>query len=202
MTKALESAGKAALVSAAEQRALAEDKSLVVAAVNDGRLAPTRIQFWLDALKADRAGCRQVIASLAAGPKPAVPIEDPHVEVARQGVAAALKRVGIAEPPRRVAAAPAPLPAPEVAFDSIGGALSQIPAPVRIVRGKDPATWSDREMNDATAYQMFPGLRDRLPKPPGSAGFYQPTGSEPSLPVQQPDGTVEWAANPNYRAGD
>jgi hypothetical protein len=107
LTQALESAGEAALVSAAEAGARAEDRSIVTAAVNEGRLPATRIAFWLDALSRDRAGCRSVIASLAPGPKPPVPVQDPDVEAGRQGVMASLKRSGIDPPPRPVAAAAA-----------------------------------------------------------------------------------------------
>jgi hypothetical protein len=201
LTQALESAGQAALVSAAEAKARAEDRSIVTAAVNEGRLPATRIAFWLDALSRDRAGCRQVIASLAPGIPPAVKIEDPDVEHARQGVMAALGRAGVKEPPRRVDAAAAPLPAPEVAFDSIVGTMSTIPAPVRIVRGKDPLTWSDAEKNNATARQMFPGIRHLLPPDPGSAGTYLPTPNQPTLPRQLPNGDMEWYPNPNYKPG-
>jgi hypothetical protein len=202
LTQALESAGAAALVSAAEARARAEDRSIVTAAVNEGRLPATRIAFWLDALSRDRAGGRSVIASLMPGLKPAVPIEDANVEHARLGVMAALKRVGVNEPPRPVAAAAAPLPAPGVVTDSIGGTMSTIPAPVRLVSGKDPEAWSKTERDNALLREMFPGLRDRIPPAPGGAGYYLPTGSEHSLPVQMENGDIEWRPNPNYQAGD
>jgi hypothetical protein len=202
LTKALESAGERALVSAAEGQARAEDRTIVVAAVNEGRVHPTRIQFWLDALQRDRAGCRQVIASLVPGLKPAVPIEDPDVEVARQGVMASLKRMGVDPPPRQVAAAVAPLPPPGVVVDSIAGSLSQIPPPVRLTSGKPPETWSKRERDDAFIHAAFPMLRGAVPKPPGGEGVYLPSPNQPRLPVQLPNGDVEWYDNPNARSVD
>jgi hypothetical protein len=202
LTQALESAGQAALVSAAEAKARAEDRSIVTAAVNEGRLPATRIAFWLDALSRDRAGCRQVIASLAPGIPPAVKIEDPDVEHARQGVMAALGRAGVKEPPRQVAAAAAPLPAPGVVVDSIAGSLSQIPPPVRFTSGKPPETWSKRERDDAFIHAAFPMLRGAVPKPPGGEGVYLPSPNQPRLPVQLPNGDVEWYDNPNARSVD
>jgi hypothetical protein len=200
LTQALESAGEAALVSAAEARARAEDRSIVAAAVNDGRLHPTRLAFWLDALQRDRAGCRQVIASLMPGLKPVVPIEDPNVEIARQGVAAALKRVGINPPPRPVAAAAAPLPAPGVVTDSIGGSLSQIPAPVQFTTsGRAPAEWTQAERNAETVKQMFPWMAPKIGPAPGTTFTYVPTGNETHLPQQAADGSIEWVERPGYK---
>jgi hypothetical protein len=204
LEKAIARVGATA-VSAAEQRDRAEDRRIVLAAVNDGRIPASRVGFWLDACARDRTGNREIIAVLAPGLPPKEPIADPDVAYASEGVKSALGRLGFTPAPRTVEAAGLranPLPSPTAAFDSIGGALSQIPAPVRMVRGKDPATWTDAEKNNAVARQMFPGIRHLLPPDPGSAGYYLPTGSEPRLPVQLESGDIEWRSNPNYRAGD
>jgi hypothetical protein len=206
LTQALERQGTANLVSAAEAQARAQDRSIVTAAVNDGRLHPTRIAFWLDALQRDRAGCRQVLASLAAGLKPAVPIADPDVEVGRQGVMASLKRAGIVEPPRPIAAAAAPLPPPgsalpQLSYDSLGMPIAPIPGRIQISPGKPADQWTQQEMNNAVVARMAPQFRGHFPTPK-LPGFYQPTGSEHSLPEMQADGSVEWHPNPHYRSGD
>jgi hypothetical protein len=176
------------------------DARLIADAANRGKISVDNLPEWLLAMRADPAGTRATIAKLAPF-QPRVS-DAASVVYASVGVEDALRSMGVNAPRGSVSAAAAPLPAPGVVTDSIGGTMSTIPAPVRIVRGKDPATWTDAEKNNATARQMFPGLRHLLPPDPGSAGYYLPTGSEHSLPVQQPDGTVEWVANPNYRAGD
>ena len=132
---------------------------------------------------------------------------DVAVAYAQGGVVAELRRAGIGIT-RPVAAAAAPLPppgsaVPQLQYDSVGLPIAPIPAPVRIVRGKDPETWTKGERDNALLRQMFPGLRDRIPPAPGGVGYYQPTGSELSLPVQQePGGDIEWVPNPNYRPGE
>ncbi len=83
----MDQAGHDALVAAAEagQRAEArqiaeDDERVVMAAIGQGKIPPARKQHWLDSMKADRDGTKQVLASLAAG---LVPV----VEVGHQGVA-------------------------------------------------------------------------------------------------------------------
>jgi hypothetical protein len=60
-----------AIAASAEQRLQAEDKRIVAAAINDGRLPTDRATFWLDACKRDRAKNRAVISMLAKGLPPA-----------------------------------------------------------------------------------------------------------------------------------
>lgn len=74
---------KAAAAQGVEARArqIAEDdERVVMAAIGQGKIAPARKQHWLDSLKADRDGTKQVLASLAAG-------LIPTSEVGHQGVA-------------------------------------------------------------------------------------------------------------------
>ena len=54
-------------LSVAEKQARAEDRRTVLAAVNDGRIVPDRLDFWCQAMQKDRAGNRAVLASLASG---------------------------------------------------------------------------------------------------------------------------------------
>lgn len=44
-----------------------DDERVVMAAIGQGKIAPARKQHWLDSLKADREGTKQVLASLAVG---------------------------------------------------------------------------------------------------------------------------------------
>ncbi|UXA06579.1 phage protease (plasmid) [Mycobacterium sp. SMC-2] len=74
---------KAAAAQGVEARArqIAEDdERTVMAAISQGKIAPARKDHWLAALKADRDGTKQVLASLAAG---LIPV----AEVGHQGVA-------------------------------------------------------------------------------------------------------------------
>lgn len=47
-----------------------DDEHVVAAAIAEGRVAPSRKAFWLNALTEDRDGARRVLASLAAGLRP------------------------------------------------------------------------------------------------------------------------------------
>lgn len=77
---------KAAAAQGVEARARQiadDDQHVVMAAIAEGKIAPARKQHWLDSLKADRDGTKQVLASLAAG---LVPVK----ETGHQGVAGAV----------------------------------------------------------------------------------------------------------------
>jgi Mu-like prophage I protein len=50
-----------------EQRLREADEGIVMAAVREGKIAPARRESWLAALKVDREGTSQVLASLAKG---------------------------------------------------------------------------------------------------------------------------------------
>jgi hypothetical protein len=173
------------------------DARLIADAANRGKISVDNVPEWIMAMRADPASTRATIAKLAPW-RPRVS-DAATVAYGSVGIEQTLHRMGVNAPRGSVSAAAAPLPAPGVVTDSIGGTMSTIPAPVRIVRGKDPMTWTDAEKNNSTVRQMFPGLRHLLPPDPGSAGTYLPTLSQPSLPVQQPDGSVAWVPNPNYQ---
>ncbi|MBO0881555.1 MAG: hypothetical protein J2P17_14685 [Mycobacterium sp.] len=61
--KADAAAGRAAR----DQQIADDDESTVMAAIGQGKIPPARKEHWLKALKADREGNKQVLASLAAG---------------------------------------------------------------------------------------------------------------------------------------
>ncbi|GFG72700.1 DUF6582 domain-containing protein [Mycobacterium botniense] len=73
---------KAAAAQGVEARArqiAEEDERIVMAAIQQGKIAPARKQHWLDSLRADREGTKQVLESLAAG-------LIPTSEIGHQGV--------------------------------------------------------------------------------------------------------------------
>ncbi|WP_237072007.1 hypothetical protein [Mycobacterium avium] len=85
---------KAAAAQGVEARArqIAEDdERTVMAAIGQGKIAPARKDHWLAALKADREGTKQVLASLAAG---LIPVN----EVGHQGVAGQIGFEGAPDP--------------------------------------------------------------------------------------------------------
>jgi hypothetical protein len=92
----------AALVAAAQagQRAEArqisdDDERTVMAAIGQGKIPPARKDHWLGALKADRDGTKQVLASLAAG---LIPLK----EAGHQGVAGQVGFEGAPSPDQQV----------------------------------------------------------------------------------------------------
>jgi hypothetical protein len=60
-------AAAAAGAAARDQQIREADEGVVMAAIRDGRIPPARREHWLGALKADRDGTSQVLASLAKG---------------------------------------------------------------------------------------------------------------------------------------
>jgi hypothetical protein len=60
-------AAAAAGAQALEQRLREADEGVIMAAVREGKIAPARRESWLAALKVDREGTSQVLASLAKG---------------------------------------------------------------------------------------------------------------------------------------
>jgi hypothetical protein len=181
------------------------DARLIADAANRGKISVDNLPEWILAMRADPAGTRATIAKLAPF-QPRVS-DAASVVYASVGVEDALRSMGLNAPRGSVSAAPA-LPAapgsavPQLQYDSAGLPVPPIPAPVRLVSGKDPEAWSKTERDNALLREMFPGLRDRIPPAPGGAGYYQPTPNQRALPVQLENGDVEWVPNPNYRPGD
>ncbi|CAG6851138.1 hypothetical protein PICSAR240_03912 [Mycobacterium avium subsp. paratuberculosis] len=191
-------------VSAAEQRARADDRRIVIAAYNEGRIPQSRIDFWCEAMQRDRAGNRAILAALAPGLAPPEKLPtDPQIEHVHAKV---LARMGIrppaSAPTSQTVAASSPPPSPGV--DDLGIPIAPLPPPVRIVHGKDPATWSKEERDNALLYGLGPRFAAAaaargIPRPPGGSGYYQPTGIEPYEPVDLGGGQIEWRAKPDYR---
>ncbi|MCV7100911.1 hypothetical protein H7I01_10995 [Mycobacterium palustre] len=74
---------------------------------------------------------------------------------------------------------------------------------MRLVRGKPPEQWTQQERDDAALYALGPRFAAAaaargIPRPPGSSGYYQPTGVEPYEPVDVGGGQIEWRAKDRY----
>jgi hypothetical protein len=195
MERAIAHVGATA-VSAAEQRARAEDRRIVIAAVNDGRLTKSRIEFWCDALSRDRTGNRAVLAALAPGLPPAQKVVDPDAERAERQV---LARLGIKPPPQ--APSPRPVAASGQAspssppVDMLGIPLvPQMPEPVRIFKGKDPATWSRQEQSDYFMHKLGPAVTrgGQVNRPPREDDWYVPSPHDTFEWVETGDGQGEF----------
>lgn len=200
----IEAEKRAAAVSAAEQRARAEDREIVIAAYNAGKITQGRIEFWCDALQKDRAGNRSVIAALAPGLPPREKLTaDADLERSHRQVMA---RLGIQQspgqqPPRTVAAADR-VPHPyELSVrpptDDLGNPLPGIPPPVRYNKGKDPSTWTPEEQSNWFMHRLGGRFAQGVPRPPRRDAWYQPTGVEP---YEFDEASGEWRAKPNYQS--
>jgi hypothetical protein len=182
-----------AIAAAAEQQLVAEDRRIVAAAINAGKFSADRGKFWLDALARDRTGNRAIIASLASG-LPTVKKVAADAEL-QQVHNAVLSRLGIPKTPQRVKAASGfgaqpgeSLPAPYAQPD--------VPAPVVIQRGVDPADWTPRQAQDAMLRRLgrrfWPGTE---PPPPGDV-VYIPSPKDVS---RFDESTGQWVEKTPYK---
>ena len=163
-----------------EQRLQAEDRRLVNAAFNEGRIMER--DRWLGYLAADRPANRALLASLAPGLRPDEQvIVDEGLEATHRAVMA---RLGIKSAPeaanartgepRRVAAASRPTPpwAPSkpppigAPVDGLGLPIPQVPPPVRISRGTPPEQWTERQRQDAALRRLGPSFYPGTEPPP------------------------------------
>jgi hypothetical protein len=175
-----------------------EDARLVAAAANSGRISVDNVPQWMMAMKADRAGTRRTLASLApvrADMRRAAGI-DPEVEAVHSNV---MGRLGLSTgkpgPARTVEAAsgfgrqpgevlPNPLSQPD------------IPPPVVLKRGKPQSEWTKREIEDHLQRKLgrkfWPGTR---PSPPGDE-IYLPSPADVS---RFDEATGQWIPKNPYR---
>lgn len=166
-----------AVAAAAEQQLVDEDKRIVEAAVAAGKFGQQRKQFWLDACARDRANGRQLIASLAPvladmrGVDPEA--ERVHAQVMRQ--------LGTPTQPRSVAASGNPFAdmRERQVLDEIGLPVAQVPPPVLLRKGTDPADYNREEQYRDFVDKLGLGPRLGVPKPPGADVWYQPSPNDP-----------------------
>ena len=200
--RAAELAGERS-VAAAEQRACAEDRQIVLAAYNEGKITQGRIEFWCDALQKDRAGNRSVLAALAPGLPPgeklAADLERTHRQVmARLGIQQP-QPSGQQPPPTVAAAARVPYPhdpSVRAPVDGLGNPIPGIPPPVRISRGKPESEWTPEDRSNWFMHRLGGRFAKGVPRPPRRDVWYQPTGQQP---YEFDEASGAWRAKPDYR---
>lgn len=197
-------------VSAAERLARAEDRRIVHAAVNDGRLTPGKVEFWCEALQRDRDRNRQVLAALAPGlpPDRKLPV-DPEAEQVHRNI---LRRLGVQEPARQVQAAADEQPSPyqravrnsdkfadssSVKRDDLGFPIPDFPRPQLVSRGKPIEEWTEQEKADAVQRQLGQRFHPGTKPPPKGDVYYLPS---PNDPFEFDESTGQWRSKPNYKA--
>ena len=198
-------------VSAAERLARAEDRRIVHAAFNEGKIGGNKVEFWCDALQRDRDRNRQVLAALAPGlpPERKLPV-DPEAEQVHRNV---LRRLGVQEPARQVQAAADDGLTPyqravrdadtrrkaekRVTYDDLGLPIPPIPAPQVVSKGKPVEQWTEQEKADALQRQLGQRFWPGTKPPPKGDVYYQPS---PNDPFEYDEASGQWRAKPNYRS--
>jgi hypothetical protein len=175
-----------AIAAAAEQRLVAEDRRLVIAACNAGKLPANRIDFWCGALQRDRVGNRAILASLAVGLPPTEKIADDAVV---EGVhAKVLGRLGISTQLQRSVAATVAASASPVAdaqerqvLDVLGLPTAQVPAPVLLSKATNPEDWTWQQKSDFFQRHILGGrFKEGTQRTPQvSDVYYQPSPNDP-----------------------
>lgn len=197
-------------VSAAERLARAEDRRIVHAAFNEGKIGGNKVEFWCDALQRDREGNRAVLAALAPGlpPDRKLPV-DPEAEQVHRNV---LRRLGVQEPARQVQAAADEQPSPyqravrnsdkfadssTVKRDDLGFPIPDFPRPQLVSRGKPIEQWTEQEKADAVQRQLGQRFHPGTKPPPKGDVYYLPS---PNDPFEFDESTGQWRSKPNYKA--
>lgn len=206
----IERAQQAQRISAAERTARAEDRRVVLAAYNEGKIAGNRIEFWCGALQRDREGNRAVLAALAPGlpPDRKLPV-DPEAEQVHRNI---LRRLGVQEPARQVQAAADEQPSPyqravrnsdkfadssSVKRDDLGFPIPDFPRPQLVSRGKPIEEWTEQEKADALQRQLGQRFHPGTKPPPKGDVYYLPS---PNDPFEFDESTGQWRSKPNYKA--
>jgi len=180
----------------AEQGLQAEDKRIVAAAINAGKLPANRASFWIDACKRDRARNRAVIAMIS--PSAWVPERvavDSEMERVHNKVMASLGY----EPTVTGGGAAPPPPAPAGRYDAHGFPVANVPSPVVLQkRATDPADWTWQQRSDFFQRNILGGKFKEGTKPPPPLGdvIYWPS---PSDTASFDEATGEWVEKNPYR---
>jgi hypothetical protein len=187
-------------VTAAQRYQLDDDKRIVAAAINAGKIPVDRQAFWLETMARDRVNTRKIVASLSPGLPPAQRVvEDDSLERTHSAV---LGRLGVAaDKPRPIAAAAPPVPpsyTPQK-FDSAGLTLPQMPKPVQLSTGKPREEWTQQERSNEFMHALGGRFAAAAPPPPRGPSYYIPTGNDVTLPQVDASGDVHWVENPDYR---
>ncbi|WP_156749202.1 hypothetical protein [Mycobacterium sp. 1482292.6] len=168
----------------------AEDRRLVAAAVNDGRLTAQSAQSWRDALKRDRPGNRLVLASLAPGIRPdgRIGAADPDSDL--EDVYNRLMAPWLGGQTKSVAASQSQLHRPRRAAPSRPANSAEMPARTKADIDADP-TYRH------VAWNLGARFRDGL-KPPESTYHGMPAINDDYTPelIENGDGTAYWKPKP------
>jgi hypothetical protein len=193
-----ESTRRSEVVSAAEREARAQDRRLVIAAVNDGRLTAKSIDLWCGAMQNDRAANRAVLASLAPGLPPAKKlVVDPDMESVYDRMMSPFgdrplrsQVVAASSSPHGAAAAAMP---DRRAFARPNAVCAPIPEDAEVT-GRPPWTWSEAEVQNAALWNQ--GFRGAGINPPPSYGW-----TVPPVPGSETDVENAWRGTGYYQDG-
>lgn len=191
----------AAARSGMEQRLEAEDRRIVAAAINDGRLSPGSRERWLKALKTNRGANRSVLASLAPGLRPTEKVvADQELEQLYGHVMAQMgfQPAAVSPPARSVAASSQPVPSSGQSVDMLGLPVSPAPDPVRISRGTPPEQWTRKQQSDYLQRQLGPRFWPGTEPPPAADQWYWPSPDDVAEYVETADGQSYWQDKDGY----
>jgi hypothetical protein len=189
-----------------ERQARAEDRGLIAAAFNDGRISKGRIGVWEDAMRRDRGAAREVLACLMPGLPPKEPMSaDAGVEAVHAQLMSRLSpnaSAGVAAPPKRTVGASAPPAVAPAPRDGLGIEKPAVPAPVNRSRGKHPSTWTDEERQNYLLHKLGPRFSQGVPQPPAwTPHGYQPSPNDPYEWVPDSDGNGgQFRPKPDYQS--
>jgi hypothetical protein len=175
---ALDAKKRGQAADAEEQRLRAEDRRLVNAAYNDGRIVNR--DNWAAILATNRRENRALLASLACGLPPEQKVTvDEGLETTHRKV---LSRLGIQPAPaspRTVAASESPQ-ADQALYDVLGQKMPPaIPAPVVIRKGVDPADYTREQQYSDFAHKLGPVFSAGVPRPPAGDTIFIPSPNDP-----------------------
>jgi hypothetical protein len=165
------------VAAAAEQRLQAEDRRIVAAACNEGRLPSTRIEFWCSALQQDRERNRATIASLSPGTfMSTVQVAADDLDRVHAKVMAAW---GVPQPQKSVAASSPEALRERQVLDAFGLPVAQVPPPVLLRKGTDPADYTREQQYQDFAHKLGGKFTEGVPKPPAGDVIYSPSPNDP-----------------------
>jgi hypothetical protein len=109
----------------------ADDDKIIKAAVKVGKISGDYVRMWQYAMVADRAGTRRTLAELPAGWMGKDPEHEARVVAAAAGHEPTLRGGGTNPPP-----------APPARVDDMGFPLPDVPRPILVKKGVNPADYT------------------------------------------------------------
>jgi hypothetical protein len=170
-----------AIAAAAEQRLQAEDKRIVAAAINEGKLPKDRFEFWCSALQQDRPKNRSIISVISPARPPLPPAERVGVDGDLQRVhAKVMAQLGVPQPLRSVAASGDPQAdlRERAVLDAFGLPVAQVPPPVLLRKGTSPADYTPEQQYQDFAHKLGGKFTEGVPRPPAGDTWYAPSPND------------------------